>query len=96
LDILISVGAYQVTLNSVQQNADGQLTGTFCQLLHALQSSSVSGKISLFYTCHYAKYVTNPQVCFNIYYVLYSQYSHQHVSAGILAIHRMMLAKTYW
>jgi hypothetical protein len=96
LDILNSVGACHVALNSVKRNTDEQLTEQFCQLLHALQNSSVSGNINLFYTCHYPKYVTNPQMHSNIYDVLYSQYSHQHVSAGIPAILRVMLAETYW
>jgi len=32
---------------------------------------------------------------FNIYYVFYSQYSHQHVTAGIPAIFRVTLLQIY-
>ena len=37
------------------------------------------------------KYINNQQMLFSIYDVFYSQCSHQHVAAGILAIFRMML-----
>jgi len=35
-------------------------------------------------------YVNNQQMCFNIYDVFYSQYSHHHVSAGNPAIFSVM------
>jgi hypothetical protein len=41
------------------------------------------------------KYINNQQVHFDIYDVFYSQCSHQHVSAGILAIFRVILLQKY-
>jgi hypothetical protein len=38
-----------------------------------------------------AKYVNEQQIHFSIHYVFYSQLSHQHVSAGIPAIFRVVL-----
>ena len=37
------------------------------------------------------KYINNLQIHFNIYDAFYSRYSHQHVSAGIPAIFKVML-----
>jgi len=37
------------------------------------------------------QYINNQQISFNIYYVFYSQCSHQHVSPGFLAIFRVIL-----
>jgi hypothetical protein len=44
------------------------------------------------------KYRNNQQIHLNIYDTFYSQYSHQHVSAGIPAIFRVMflLQKYNW
>jgi len=39
----------------------------------------------------YLNYIHNQQVYFNIYDAFYSQRSHQHVSAAIAAIFRVML-----
>jgi len=38
-----------------------------------------------------SKYINNQQMHFNIYDVFYSKCYHQHVSAGIQAIFRVML-----
>jgi len=54
-----------------------------------------------FYTFHplfinqIQKYINNQQVYFNVYDVLYSQVSHQHVSAGIPTIFRVILLQEY-
>jgi hypothetical protein len=41
------------------------------------------------------KYINNQQTLFNIYDVFYSQCFHQHVSAGIPVIFRVILLKEY-
>jgi len=41
------------------------------------------------------KCTNNQQVYFNVYDVFYSQVSHQHVSAGIPAIFRVILLQEY-
>jgi hypothetical protein len=43
------------------------------------------------YTYQIQKYINIQQMHFNIYDVVHSQYSHQHVSAGIPAIFRVMV-----
>jgi hypothetical protein len=58
-------------------------------------------KINCFYMFHHLyikqiqKYINNQQIYFNVYDVFYSQFSHQHVSAGIPAIFRVILLQEY-